>query len=290
MLCTKYVGVWITGGQLQEAQRWTALMLERTDQYPGRLAAQVVSAARSHADHRGDHVDAAVLADRALALWREDGDPDAIGREMVASGFIVHFGGDLAGGRTALEQAVEFAREHALTAVLAVALNNLADLAIHEEELAEARSLCEESLAVSPTGSVSAGIVLINLAHIASLEGQHAEAERLARGALEAALRRADLLMAAWATIQLAWSLAGQGELEQSGRLLGAGVGFLETAGAGRGWMDEAAEAATYKILHDQLEAKTVDALLDDGRKLALDDAVHTALSGSTAEADARQQ
>ena len=177
-----------------------------------------------------------------------------------------------------------------MTAVLATALNNLADLAIHDEELDEARSLCEESLAVSPIGSVSAGIVLINLAHIASLEGQPAEAERLARGALESALRRADLLMAAWSTIQLAWSLAGQGELEQSGRLLGAGTGFLETAGAGRQWMDDACEAAVYKLLHDQLGAETLGALLDEGRNLALEDAVHSVLSGSTAGAHVPQE
>jgi hypothetical protein len=90
--------------------------------------------------------------------------------------------------------------------------------------------------------------------------------------------------------IQLARSLAGQGDLEQSGRLLGAGIGFLETAGAGRDWMDEACEAAVYKILHDQLEAETVGALLDEGRNLALEDAVHRVLSDSTAEADVRQE
>ena len=160
-----------------------------------------------------------------------------------------------------------------MTAVLAAALNNLADLAIQGQELDEARSLCEESLAVSPPGSVSAGIALINLAHIASLDGQHPEAERLARGALDAAFRREDLLVAAWATLELAWPLAGQGELEQSGRLLGAGTGFLETAGAGRHWMDEACEQAVRTILHDQLEPETVAALLDEGRNLALEDA-----------------
>ena len=84
-LAAPLVGVWITGGQLQEAERWTALMLERTDEYPERLAAQVVSAARSHRTHRGDYVEAVVLSNRALARWREVGDPDAIGREMASA-------------------------------------------------------------------------------------------------------------------------------------------------------------------------------------------------------------
>jgi hypothetical protein len=96
--------------------------------------------------------------------------------------------------------------------------------------------------------------------------------------------------MAAWATIQLARSLAEQGDLEQSGRLLGAGIGFLETAGAGRDWMDEACEAAVYKILHDQLEAETVEALLDEGHNLGLEDAVHSVLSDSTGGAEIRQE
>ncbi len=280
-LASPLVGVWITGGQLHEAKRWTTLMLEHADEYSGRLAAQVISAARSHAHHRGDHLEAAALANRALALWREVGDPEAIGREMVSSGFVDHLGGDLASGRSALEAAVEFAREHELAAVLAAALNNLADLAIHEGELGEARSLSEESLAISAPGSVSAGIVLINLAYIETLERHYAEATRLAREALETALPRGDLLMAAWATIAIAWPLAEQGELEQSGRLLGAGIGFLDTAGAGGDWMDEASEEATLKVLHDQLEPETVRALLDEGRNLALEDAIHSVLSRS---------
>ena len=70
-------------------------MIERIDEYPERLAAHVVSAARSHALHRGDYVEAVALSNRALALWREVGDPDAIGLEM-ASAFAVHAGGDLA--------------------------------------------------------------------------------------------------------------------------------------------------------------------------------------------------
>ncbi len=289
-LASPLVGVWITGGQLHEAEQWMTLMLEHTDEYSGRLAAQVISAARSHAHHRGDHVEAAALANRALALWREVGDPEAIGREMVSSGFVVHLGGDLASGRSALEAAVEFAREHELAAVLAAALNNLADLAIHEGELGEARSLSEESLAVSAPGSVSAGIVLINLAYIETHEGRYADASKLAREALETALARGDLLMAAWATIGIAWPLAEQGELERSGRLLGAGIGFLETAGAGRDWMDEACEAAVLNILHDQLEPETVQALLAEGRNLALEDAIDGLLGGSKAATGERQE
>jgi hypothetical protein len=122
-----------------------------------------------------------MLAERALELWRETGDPEAIGREMISVGLVTQFAGDLVTGRHRLERAVEFARQHALTVVPAVALNNLADLAIHEGHLGEG-SHCEKRHWPSPRpGSVSAGIALINLGYIATLQGRHAEAASRAR-------------------------------------------------------------------------------------------------------------
>jgi predicted ATPase/DNA-binding SARP family transcriptional activator len=278
-LAAPLVGVWVVTGQLHEASRWMLLVLEHRDEYSGRLAGQVLSAARALARHRGEYVEAAALGERALAVWQELGDPDGVAHELVSLGTIAVLRDDSVGGRAVLEHAIQYVRERALTDALPRALNNLADLAMYEGALAEARPLCEECLAVSEPASLSAGIALINLAHIATLDGRRAEAISLAGEAVKAAFARGDRLTAAWAAIEIAWPLAEQGELRQSARLLGAGLAFLEAAGADREWTDAVCEAAVRKILNDNLNPETVQAYLDEGRSLPLEHALFDALA-----------
>jgi len=145
--------------------------------------------------------------------------------------------------------------------------------------LSEGRALCEESLAISTPGSGAHDIALLNLAYVETVECRPAEAERLLREALESALLRRDLLVVAFAAIAMAWPLAQQSRLRLSAHLLGAGLGFVHTAGAVTQWMDDASEAAVLNILHRQLDAEHVDALLEAGRNLALEELVRDALS-----------
>ena len=86
--------------------------LSSMGEYVPRLAAQVVSAARSIAWHEGLDVEAATLAERALALWHELGDPAGIGKEMISIGRAACITGDLRRARAQYERAAGFAREH----------------------------------------------------------------------------------------------------------------------------------------------------------------------------------
>jgi predicted ATPase/DNA-binding SARP family transcriptional activator len=265
--------VWIRLGQIQEAKRAIELALQHEADYVPRLAAQVVSAARSIAWHEGLDVEAATLAKRALALWHEVGDFAGIGKEMISIGRAACITGDLIPARAQYERATGFAREHRLTELLQVALNGLGDIAIHEGKLEEGRALCEESLATAAPGSVTGVVALINLAHVECLEGDPAKAERLGADALDIALRRGDVLTAAWAAIELAWPLAEQGMLEPSARLLGAGIEFLEHTGAKRDWMSRASERTTRTILFEHLDAESVEALVNEGRGTSVETA-----------------
>lgn len=285
-LASALSAVWVIQGQLHEAQRWITLMLQHQDQYSGRLAAQAVSAGRRLARHQGNKSEAAAFASRALELWRATGDREAIGRALVDVGVDVGFtavsAGDLPGGRRVLEQAIQFSREHALRDVLPAALNNLADLAILEGTLEEGRALCEESLAATTPGSALADIALMNLAHIEMLEGNPTDAINAGRQALDGALRRGDLLWIAWAAIDLAWPLAEQSQFEQAGRLLGAALAFIDTAGAGKDWMDEACEQQVWRILREQLGEPTAQSLINQGRTVHLQRAARDALDEPT--------
>jgi tetratricopeptide (TPR) repeat protein len=278
-LASSLSGVWLQQGQLEEAERWIMPALAREDRYQPRVAAEVLTAGRAIARLRGEHAQAANLARRALTLWQEIGDTEAIARAMVDVGITTHFAGDPAGGRAALERGITFARENALNGPLAAGLNNLADLSIREGRFIEARGVCDEALGLAAPGSHLVVIALINLAHLDTLEGRSVDALNLARRALHEAMGHGPQLWVAWGAIAFAWPLAAQHHFEPSGRLLGAAVEFLNTAGFGRDWMDEAEEDAIRAILRRHIGHHRTEALINDGRAIPLEHAARDALA-----------
>ena len=270
-LASPLIGVLITNGQLHEAERWMTLVLEHAHEYPPPLAAQVWSAARALAFNTGDHVKMVTFANRALALWQEIGDTEAIAREMMSPGLAAELAGDLTVARASFERGVEFARENALPDTLAFGLNNLGYVAIREGNLSDGRSLCEESVALAPPGSQWQSIALINLAHIAMLEGDPTEADQFARQALADSLQRSDLLCLASAAIELSWPLAEQGELEGAAKLLGAGFGFLDASGEPPDVMDNVCEDAVRTVLCAHVGERAAQSLINQGRRMPLE-------------------
>jgi hypothetical protein len=75
-------------------------------------------------------------------------------------------------------------------------------------------------------------VLLINLTHIENLQGRHEDALHRGQEALAAAVDRGASLIAAAVVMEIAWSLAGQDQHKRAARLLGAGLGFHEDAGA----------------------------------------------------------
>ena len=277
-LTSTLTAVWVLRAQLHEATRWIALVLEHEDMYQPRLAAQVVSAARRLARHQGDTAKDAALAARSHQLWQEVGDIAAIGRAMVDVGYATVRAGDLDTGRELLEKAVGYAREHGLSNVLAGGLNNLADVAIMEDRLDDAIRLSEEGLRVADRASALADVALLNLAHVAMVKNELEDAIQIGRRALNGALERGDLLCVAWAAIGLAWPIVEQGGLQEAARLLGAGLEFLDAAGAGRDWMDAVCEEKVRQTLREEVGEARTKALIEEGRGVPLERAAHEAL------------
>jgi hypothetical protein len=85
--------------------------------------------------------------------------------------------------------------------------------------------------------------------------------------------------------MEIAWPLATQGQLERSARLLGAATGFLETAGITLQRTEVVCEQQARKLLSDQLDTSTLQALLTEGRRMPLEEAVRDALTESPASA-----
>ena len=141
------------------------------------------------------------------------------------------------------------------------------------------RALCEEALASSegPTSS-PARVALMNLAEIAALQGRYGDALSLGRTALAAALDHGDQTQAVYAAFEIAWPLAELGELERSGRLIGAATGFLEEAGFARTRSDLLCEKAVLDALHRRLPADAVHTIVQQGRDTPLERALGDAL------------
>jgi tetratricopeptide (TPR) repeat protein len=281
-LAASLTGVWLVTGRFHEAERWLSVVAEHGGQYPVRVTAEVASARRANAWHRGDHRTSQRHAQEALSLWRQVGDHEAIGREMLSLANAACDLGDHAAGRAAYGQTIGFAREHHLSGVLASALISLADLEIRDGRLEQAIPICEESRALAPPGSELGAVALINLTHIAMREDRHADAAGLAREALDEALRSGATLAVSWTAIEAAWPLAAEGEFEHAARLLGSATQFLDRTGARREWMDQVAIAGAYEILHGHFDAPALQALLEEGSNTAPEDVARSVIEQSS--------
>jgi predicted ATPase/DNA-binding SARP family transcriptional activator len=268
--------LWRDEGSLSEADRWIAVARARSSEYPLSLQALVLSAACGLAWAHGAHQEWADLCEQALAAYRELGDVAGIIRGTDMRAVAAAELGDLSGGRAMMEEAVQLAREHEDTGWLPNVLSNLADLEIAAGRLDQARVHCEEALAShakasSPTNVVE--ILQLNLAYIANIERRHADAAELAQDALSGALAVGFLRAAAAAATCLAWSLAELEQPEQAARLLGAATQFFEHTGTAMQWSDTAAEQAARDALNAQLDRPAMQALLDEGRAMTIEQA-----------------
>ena len=275
--------LWVNQGQLQEAQRWVAVALEHLAEYPPWLRVGVLDAATHLAWWRGEQKQALAFSEQALAILPHVGDPNVVCDVMMTGGLLASQRGDLDHARAAFEDVVQFAREHKLIH-LSYALVNLGDIAIEQGRLDEGRALLEEALDSSEGPTSDAGrVALINLSEIAALQGRYRDAASIGRTALAAALDDGDQLRAVYATSHIAWALAELGELERSGRLIGAATAFLQNAGFATNRSELLCEKGVLDALHRRLAADAVHTLVQDGRETPVEEALGLALEETPA-------
>jgi ATP/maltotriose-dependent transcriptional regulator MalT len=230
---------------------------------------------------QGELTQALALSEQALAILPQVGDSNCVCDVMMTSGILASQRGDLDHARAAMEDVARLAREHDNLLDLCRALINLGDVAIEQGRLDEGRALLEQAVDCSDPGSSPACVARINLSQIAALQGRYHDAATLGRTALATALEHGDQLRAIWATFHIAWALAELGELERSGRLIGASTAFLQRAGFARTRSDLLCEKGVLDGLHNQLSVDAVHLLLQQGRDMPLEEALSQALGES---------
>jgi predicted ATPase len=271
-LAASLTRLWTEEGRLSEADRWLRVARARSAEYPPTLQAQLLAAACELASAQGARQEWADLCEQALAVYRELGDAGGIIRSMDLRAQAALAQGDVPGARVMMEEAVQLAREHEDTGWLPSVLGNLADIAMAEGRLDQARALCEEALSSGTGASLATDLVVglqLNLAQVANLERRHADAAKLGQAALDGALATRFLGFAAPAALCLA-------ELQQPERaawLLGAAAEYYRHTGAAMQWTTRAAEHAAREALDRQLDERTFNELLDEGRAMTIEQA-----------------
>jgi hypothetical protein len=144
--------------------------------------------------------------------------------------------------------------------------------ALLEENLLRARRLGNRRM--------EAG-VLGNLAIFARDEGRLDEAVALSQEAIRIVHRLGNLLDLAVEVGRLAAILAPAGKATEAARLLGSSAALTEQLGAKAFWWAEKRNAETLEVLLHSVEAATLDAEVEAGRRLQPDEAVALALDQS---------
>jgi predicted ATPase/DNA-binding winged helix-turn-helix (wHTH) protein len=163
---------------------------------------------------------------RALALYRESGEPLDLGRTLSFCGLNLARTGQLAEGLAALEEARSHLSAAAHPKSLALCLTNLAIARTVAGEFPVAHALLDEALAVGAHSGADFWVwrALIYKAEVAFAEGQVDEAIAQAREVVSLcrAARRTGLL--GHALCNLAGYLIARGELEEAGAALREGL------------------------------------------------------------------
>ncbi|MBV8153859.1 MAG: hypothetical protein JOY98_05520 [Candidatus Eremiobacteraeota bacterium] len=159
----------------------------------------------------------------ALEIVREEGNPYRIARTLVDYGFELIDTGDPARGRIVLREAEERTAEIGWPHLSAHLQINLAELEFRTGDIASAARRGRELVAMlRPRGSTAMIVLaLTNLASYLSVLGEDSEAYATAREAVEAGIERDMRFCVVWALQAAGLALARRGEIDAAAKLLG---------------------------------------------------------------------
>jgi tetratricopeptide (TPR) repeat protein len=236
--------------------------------------------------HPGDYIQAGLLLEQSLALFRQLGDLWHITRVVIDLGLVAMYQEDYAAAHTWYTEGLMLARTLKDRELMAWALNNLGEVARCQDDDTWAAQLYAESLQLhAAVGSQSETPRLLhNLGYVALHEGDIAQATTYFRDSL---VRFQQLGM----TRGIAENLAGfaavaasSGQPAVAARLWGAADALHATAGTPV-WPSDRPEHVRYQAMaRAQLDAACWDAAWQEGYANPL--AQHGSLDKTTAHRD----
>jgi predicted ATPase len=271
-------GYWNLRDRWTEGSRWLEEAVQRGNLGAPRVQARALRGLALMIDSLGDHARARTLLDQALMLYRQVGDDDGVAKCLNNLGVLVwRSEGDLERATALYEESVTLSKrlaEHRAESIVAVPLNNLAQIAEVRGDFAEARRLAEESLVAARVeeNDVSLAEALEGLAWLALFDRHHETAAQLAEEALRivvsmGALGGADSMMIA------VLLHASRRNPEDAVRLVGAIRGRDQSLGLPP-WEEDAVYSRRIAALERDIGHDRYAALRAEGTTLSWDDAV----------------
>ena len=243
--------------------------------------ARVLSDLGVLARRRGAVARAAELLDEAMALQRQSGDKAGLSKTLHGVAATRRLLGDPAGARVALEEARLIHRELGARSNEAYALNNLANLAAGAEDYPAEIAHYEAALAIFQEIGEAAGegLVLLNLSAALWNAGDRARAFEAARASLTRNRPLGRPLLLALGLLAMADHAAAAGAWELAARLHGAGEAALAVSDEVIPDEDRRTHDATVATLSRSLGRAQFDVVVEEGRRLTLDEAIGEALT-----------
>jgi tetratricopeptide (TPR) repeat protein len=190
--------------------------------------------------------------------------------------------GDYERTAAAYTEGADLARAGGYIWVLAVALGNLAYLALEQGDYAQARTRFEESLELFREFGDERKIMesLVGLGVVAAREGRRDEADPLLREGLEYAEALIDKELAIWCLGELAALALSAGEAERAARLVGAIETLREETGHVAQREERRVDKRTRSALTSELGDEDFTTALLVGREMTFEQTVAYALHG----------
>lgn len=230
---------------------------------------------------QGDYEKGILFSQKALELAQESGD------ELTRAWALLSLGKDHSASRDQVQEGIILCKESlALFRELknipgiTITLNVLGELSRIAEDYGGAEDYYQQCLELSRQAGDKkrVAVTLANLASIAVYHGEFQQAERLEREALEMEVELGTKYYVGLSFACLSGIVAMQGHPEQAAILLGASESVLQTMGAKLQPADQI-EVDKYLIcIQEQLDSKSFENGMAEGRGLSFEDAVSFAL------------
>jgi predicted ATPase/DNA-binding SARP family transcriptional activator len=276
---------WLIRGYRRQGLEWLEEALIRPAGAPSPPRAIALAGAALLARLLGDFARAEPFALEGAAAGRAVGPPRALAVSLNVLTTLAARAGDFDRARAHCDESVAVARAAGDVRLEALALFILAEGSLHGGRYADVRDVGGRALRLARTagdGEVIA-LALARLGLAAAHERRLDDASEHLAEAMEHARALGFPETAAWCCEGLALVAAELGEVVRAARLLGAGESLRRAGGGVLQPAEAAAREAALATIHRALPVEQVQAALEAGRALSLDDAATEAMAAPRA-------
>jgi tetratricopeptide (TPR) repeat protein len=270
---------WFFHGHLAEGWDRLIKLLPRSDEVALEAKARVLVGAAVLAYFRGDHAQAAKLAQESLPVSKQVGSAWHAGVALCILSALAFYGGDFEPASRFAEEGLALAREAGNPWLMSLTLTNAGLLALHQGDLEEALRLCQESVPHARQSKEKWCIAhaLYNVGLIFLARGDHKAASPLLCEGLALSRDLGYQLGVGLALDGLAGVAAAQGDRIRAVRLLAAGAALRSMLGAAMPPVFQTSYDRILTAARRGLDEDAFSTAWEDGKAMTLGQAVQEA-------------